>query len=111
MDEHKLHLTDSEFFSLEALEAKDTELQLRKVIESKEQLLCKKEIALMTFRIQDQKRAIEMHQQNMDSKDLARENLKVKREALVKRIRERLKLEEDCKFGYNPDTLEIILEG
>lgn len=107
MSQKSLYLQDRDYFKLES---HDMQEQLKKAeleIEKLKNEVCRKDIMLLTKRIEDMQRVFKERVEKIQSIGTTIENIKISKSKVRDEITSSLDLPKD--WGYNPETLEIIL--
>lgn len=110
MDDIELELTEREYFELESFDAeikyKELEIELIKA----KQDISRKSITIYGYIVDNIKKESQEKEKLAINKQTAIANLKLAKDKINKKIEDRLGLDDKTNWGYNPDTLEVIIE-
>lgn len=109
MLDDELYLTEAEYFRLEAHAWKKRELSLQRDLLNKDREIKKRDIAILNFNIENQRRRVKELEDEAASLSVKIENVSKGTEKVTAEISERLGIEDVTDWGYNPETLKIIL--
>ena len=109
MLEDELYLTEGEYFRLEAHTWKKRELSLQRDLLNKDKEIKKRDIAILNFNIENQRRRIKELEDEAATLSVKIENVSTGTEKVKSEISKRLEIEEVTDWGYDPETLKIIL--
>jgi hypothetical protein len=103
-------LNDSELFTMESCDLHTQLLQLEVELIKAKQEIDRKNIVIYGHIVEGVKRDMKLKEEQILSKNVAIENVKLRKNQVKEQIAVRLNLPEKSSWGYKPDTLEVIID-